>query len=170
MYVVFLSFNTEDRETGRTLAAYLQAQANLRPWQKQEVKAALLKRAKASHFRIIPVLLPDAPQEPLIPSFLSICMWVDFRGKTLRDDDTLWRLECGIRGESPGCGRPSTIPEQNALPPKLKDSHKQQAHTAQRETPVQQNTVRTETTIAGNVAGPVFSGNFQGTIRINNKS
>ena len=79
-------------------------------WQDPEIKAALIKRAKAKTFRIIPVLLPDARQKPKLPPFIDALMWVDFRGKTLTDDDTLWRLECGINGVAPGAGRPAAAP------------------------------------------------------------
>ena len=74
------------------------------PWQKREVEAALQKQVKNSDFRVIPVLLPDAPKQPELPSFLSSNTWVKFQ-KSLGDDDALWRLECGIRGEAPGRGR-----------------------------------------------------------------
>lgn len=77
------------------------------PWQKREVETALRHQVDSSDFRVIPVLLPDAPKQPKLPMFLSGNMWVDFRGKGLDDDDTLWRLECGIRGIAPGRGRSS---------------------------------------------------------------
>ena len=76
------------------------------PWQKQEVKAVLIRHVNNPNFRLIPVLLPDASQQPVLPPFLPAKMWVDFRGKSLDDDDALWRLECGIRGEPPRRGRP----------------------------------------------------------------
>jgi hypothetical protein len=75
------------------------------PWQKREVEVALQYQVYNHKFRVIPVLLPDAPKQPELPMFLAGNMWVDFRGKRLDDDDTLWRLECGIRGETPGRGR-----------------------------------------------------------------
>jgi hypothetical protein len=80
------------------------------PWQEQEVKLALRQQVKNPDFRVIPVLLPDAPQQPELPAFLSGNMWVDFRNG-LHDDDALWRLECGICGEPPGRGRPKPQPE-----------------------------------------------------------
>ena len=82
------------------------------PWQKQEVKAALIKQTNNPNFRVIPVLLPAAPKKPELPPFLPARMWVDFRQKGLDDDDVLWRLECGIRGKSPGRGRPIPQPEE----------------------------------------------------------
>ncbi|GAK61316.1 methyltransferase type 11 [Candidatus Vecturithrix granuli] len=83
------------------------------PWQKREVETALRQQVEHQDFRVIPVLLPDAPHQPTLPMFLSGNMWVDFRGKRLDDDDTLWRLECGIRGVAPGRGRNQTS---SALP------------------------------------------------------
>jgi hypothetical protein len=74
------------------------------PWQKKELHAALDRQTKHTDFRVIPVLLPDAPAEPELPMFLAGNTWVDFRGKPY--DDALWRLECGIRGVPPGRGRP----------------------------------------------------------------
>lgn len=74
------------------------------PWQKPEVEAALRQQAGRSSFRVIPVLLPDAPKEPTLPSFLSGNTWVDFR-EGLENDTAMWRLECGIRGIPPGRGR-----------------------------------------------------------------
>jgi hypothetical protein len=76
------------------------------PWQKREVDAALRQQMQNSDFRVIPVLLPDAPQKPELPAFLASNMWVEFQKKDLDDDDALWRLECGIRGVPPGKGKP----------------------------------------------------------------
>jgi len=84
------------------------------PWQKPEVEVALRQQVQNQDFRVIPVLLPDAPEQPELPMFLSGNTWVDFR-KGLDDDDALWRLECGIRGKLPGRGRPQPTVEQQAL-------------------------------------------------------
>ncbi|MCP4287759.1 MAG: TIR domain-containing protein, partial [Gammaproteobacteria bacterium] len=62
---------------------------------------------------MIPVLLPDAPKQPELPTFLSGNTWVEFQ-EGLDVDDALWRLECGIRGESPGRGRPKPEKEHQA--------------------------------------------------------
>jgi hypothetical protein len=85
------------------------------PWQQREVETALRYQVNNREFRVIPVLLPDAPKQPELPMFLSGNMWVDFRGKRIDDDDGLWRLECGILWEAPGRGRPTkkqTAPKQ----------------------------------------------------------
>jgi hypothetical protein len=95
------------------------------PWQKREVETALRQQVNNADFRVIPVLLPDAPKQPELPMFLSGNMWVDFRQKGLDDDDALWRLECGIRGVAPGRGRPTPSPNPshqgrgNQIPPPL---------------------------------------------------
>ena len=78
------------------------------PWQIREVETALRHQIDNHDFRVIPVLLPDAPQKPELPMFLSGNMWVDFRKAGLEDDDALWRLECGILGKAPGRGRSSS--------------------------------------------------------------
>jgi formylglycine-generating enzyme required for sulfatase activity len=88
------------------------------PWQDKEVKTVLIRQAKNKKFRVITVFLPDAPKKPKLPAFLPAMMWVDFRGKGLDDDETLWRLECGIRGEPPGQGRTETRPEQERTTPR----------------------------------------------------
>jgi len=75
------------------------------PWQQPEVETALRQQIRDKAFRVIPILLPSAPQKPKLPSFVSGNTWVDFRGG-LDDDASLWRLECGIRGIPPGPGRP----------------------------------------------------------------
>ncbi|MBI1928935.1 AAA-like domain-containing protein, partial [Candidatus Poribacteria bacterium] len=85
------------------------------PWQRREVAAALNKQVQTRQFRVIPVLLPGAPQQPELPMFLAGNMWVDLR-PGLDDNDALWRLECGIRGEPPGRGRPKPKDGQEPSP------------------------------------------------------
>ncbi len=41
------------------------------PWQQKELAAALDRQVKNPGFRVIPVLLPDAPAEPKLPMFLA---------------------------------------------------------------------------------------------------
>ncbi len=83
------------------------------PWQDREIRQAISLQVKQSGFRVIPVLLPDAEEQPELPDFLADNVWVDFRGKALDDDDALWRLECGIKGVAPMDGRP----QHNSDPP-----------------------------------------------------
>jgi formylglycine-generating enzyme required for sulfatase activity len=82
------------------------------PWQTPEVEAALREQVRNPGFRVIPVLLPEAPQQPKLPPFLAGNTWVDMR-VGLDDDKALWRLECGIQGISPGRGRPRQATEQS---------------------------------------------------------
>ena len=68
------------------------------PWEDEEMQA-LLKQAVRDKKRVIPVLLPGAPQEPPIPAFLSNRTWVDLReGFT---DEKLDRLVWGITDKKP---------------------------------------------------------------------
>jgi formylglycine-generating enzyme required for sulfatase activity len=62
------------------------------PWQTPEVEAALCEQMRDPGFRVIPVLLPDAPQQPKLPIFLAGNTWVDMRAG-LDDDQALWRWE-----------------------------------------------------------------------------
>jgi hypothetical protein len=41
------------------------------PWQTPEVEAVLREQVRDLGFRVIPVLLPDAPQQPKLPTFLA---------------------------------------------------------------------------------------------------
>lgn len=77
------------------------------PWKRKEVAAALDRQAKSSEFRVIPVLLPGAPEPSSLPAFLIGNTWVEFRA--VPDDEALWKLECGIRGVAPGRGRPEEV-------------------------------------------------------------
>ncbi|HYX13802.1 MAG TPA: GUN4 domain-containing protein [Nostoc sp.] len=68
------------------------------PWQSQEIDA-FLREFVNRQCPVIPVLLPDAPQEPKLPVFLQGLMWVDFR---LQYPEPLGQLMWGITGEKPG--------------------------------------------------------------------
>jgi len=88
------------------------------PWQKSEIRKAIDRQKERHMLRVIPVLLPDAPEKLDTSSFLLEFTWVDFRGKALNDDHALWCLECGIRGMAPGSGRPApSAPQQQSTPP-----------------------------------------------------
>jgi sugar lactone lactonase YvrE len=97
---------------------------DVRPWQHQEVQAALNRAVRRSAsgsgptFRVIPVLLPGAVEldEDDLPSFIGLRTWVDFRsGKGLDDEEPFARLVAGIRGVAPG--RPITAPPWMAILP-----------------------------------------------------
>ncbi|GAK57548.1 tetratricopeptide TPR_2 [Candidatus Vecturithrix granuli] len=103
---VFTMDQLEQGLSSSTTCAVFVGKTGEGPWQKREVETALRQQIHHSEFRVIPVLLLDAPRVPELPMFLAENMWVDFRGKGLNDDVALWRLECGIRGMAPGRGRP----------------------------------------------------------------
>ena len=91
------------------------------PWENEEMRAAIEERVKDKNRRVIPVLLPGAPDNTTLklPRFLQRTTWVDFRAG-LDDEDALYRLACGIKGVAPRprqkteAGLPS---EEEALPP-----------------------------------------------------
>jgi len=70
----------------------------LGPWQDQEMHAAL-RLAVTRRLRVIPVLLPGAPEMPDLPMFLGNLGWVDLRGGL--DRVGLDALVWGITGERP---------------------------------------------------------------------
>jgi sugar lactone lactonase YvrE len=88
-----------------------------RPWQNQEMQAALQKASRSSgkpdgaSFGVIPVLLPGARPlcEEETPGFLALRTWIDFRTpKGIDDEQVFGQLVAGIRGIAPG--RPVTMP------------------------------------------------------------
>ena len=70
----------------------------LGPWEDEEM-LGLLRRAVDSNLPVIPVLLPDAPDQPELPLFLANRMWVDLRSGFA--DEGLDKLIWGITGEKP---------------------------------------------------------------------
>src|SRR5947207_5598766 len=77
----------------KTVAVFV-GKNGLGPWQYQEL-AVFLHEFAARGRPVIPVLLPDAPQEPTLPMFLKAMTWVDFR---VQDPDPLQQLYWGITG------------------------------------------------------------------------
>ena len=73
-------------------------------WQKKEVEVLLRRQIQEQGFRVIPVLLPGAPEGIELPGFLANNVWINLR-QGLADDHSLYLLECGIQGNSPGRGR-----------------------------------------------------------------
>jgi hypothetical protein len=75
-----------------------------RGWFRQEVERALERQASDQSYRVFPVLLPgasdEAPEE-LLPAFVGLRTWVDFR-PGLRDPRALHLIKNGILGTSPG--------------------------------------------------------------------
>jgi hypothetical protein len=72
-------------------------------WENPEMEVALDERARDRKRRVIPVLLPGAPDNTnlKLPSFLRLLTWVDFRSG-LNDKTALYLLYCGIKGIPPG--------------------------------------------------------------------
>jgi tetratricopeptide (TPR) repeat protein len=72
------------------------------PWENEKMRAALDVRVRDRGRRVIPVLLPDAPEtnKMKLPRFLSRLTWVDFRS-SLDDKDALHVFRCGVEGIAP---------------------------------------------------------------------
>ncbi len=79
-------------------AAVFVGNSGFGPWQSQEIKS-FLRAFVNRKCPVIPVLLPDAPQEPKLPVFLQGLMWVDFR---LQYPEPMEQLIWGITGMKPG--------------------------------------------------------------------
>ncbi|MEH1872603.1 GUN4 domain-containing protein [Nostoc sp.] len=79
-------------------AAVFVGNSGFGPWQDQEIKA-FIRAFVQRKCPVIPVLLADAPQEPVLPVFLQGLMWVDFR---LQNPEPMGQLMWGITGEKPG--------------------------------------------------------------------
>ncbi|MGG7570169.1 TIR domain-containing protein [Streptomyces sirii] len=78
----------------------------LGPWQNEEVRLAVNARVSGRSMRVIPVLLPDAPDSALEHlDFLDRFTYCDFRGG-LDQPRSFTRLCAGIRGEAPGPPEP----------------------------------------------------------------
>lgn len=73
------------------------------PWENEEMRSALEVRVHAKSRRVIPVLLPNAPEprDRPLPRFLRRLTWVDFRSG-LDDEVAFQWLVAGIRGVAPG--------------------------------------------------------------------
>lgn len=78
-------------------------QKTSRGWFQQEVGKALNRQANDTSFRVIPILLPDAPTDPteIMPAFLDMRTWVDYREGS--DPEYAFHvLAQGIKGEPVG--------------------------------------------------------------------
>lgn len=69
--------------------------AGIGPWQDEEMQASLAIAVREKR-RIIPVLLPDGPDQSELPLFLANRTWVDLRSGVT--EDGLARLVWGITG------------------------------------------------------------------------
>ena len=77
-------------------AAVFVGSSGFGPWQEHELDAFLREFVKRQ-CPVIPVLLPTAPQQPILPIFLSY-MWVDFRQQ---EPEPMGQLIWGITGIKP---------------------------------------------------------------------
>ena len=100
----------------QTVAVFV-GPAAISPWENEEMRSALETRVSNKERRVIPVLLPGAPdsQDLKLPRFLSRLTWVDFRGG-LEDKNALFRLYCGIQGISPGAAKTGSEEEARGSP------------------------------------------------------
>jgi hypothetical protein len=82
-------------------------------WFQQEVEKALNKQAGDKEFRVIPILLPDAPLDltEVMPAFSELRTWADFREGS-NSDYAFHVLAQGIMGEPVGRW---PLPEQDTL-------------------------------------------------------
>jgi hypothetical protein len=72
-------------------------------WFQQEIEKALNRQVNDRSFRVIPILLPDAPPDPteIMPAFMDLRTWVDYREGN--DADYAFHvLTQGIKGEPVG--------------------------------------------------------------------
>jgi len=79
-------------------AAVFVGKNGIGPWQQLELEGFLREFADRGS-PVIPVLLEDAPTEPVLPRFLKGMTWVDFRKK---DPDPMEQLKWGITGKRKG--------------------------------------------------------------------
>lgn len=100
----------------QTFAVFL-GPSGIGSWENEEMRSAISDRVQDKSRRVIPVLLPDAPdnKDLELPRFLKRATWVDFRSG-LDDKEALYRLYCGIKGIAPG-DRGSSTPETLNLTP-----------------------------------------------------
>jgi tetratricopeptide (TPR) repeat protein len=86
----------------QTFAVFL-GPSGIGPWENEEMRSAIEERVQDKNRRVIPVLLPGAPdnRDLKLPRFLRRATWVDFRSG-LDDKESLYRLYCGITGQAPG--------------------------------------------------------------------
>ncbi len=84
----------EALDQSRTCAVFI-GPTGLSPWNHEGMRNALQRRVQQAGFRVIPVLLPGAtmPERRMLPSFLSLLTWVDFRADKGLQDETIKATE-----------------------------------------------------------------------------
>ena len=84
-------------------SAVLVGKDGLGPWQDKEMKGCLFEFVERN-LSVIPVLLPGAPEKPMLPIFLKGFTWVDLRGGLT--EEGIDRLQWGITGKRPERSEP----------------------------------------------------------------
>jgi len=86
-------------DSSRGVAVFV-GESGLGPWEEPEMEVFLNRAVRETGLPVIPVLLPGAPADVELPTFLSLYTWVDLRsGITEKGLD---KLEWGITGKKPG--------------------------------------------------------------------
>jgi hypothetical protein len=83
-----------------TVAVFL-GDVGLGKWENEEMRVAVDARVSDPKTRVIPVLLPGAPDSRDMSIFLKRYTWVDLR-KGFDARELLYELFCGIKGIAPG--------------------------------------------------------------------
>jgi hypothetical protein len=96
-------------DDSQTVAIFV-GPTSIGPWANEEMRSALEVRVHDKSRRVIPVLLPEAPdnRDLALPRFLTRLTWVDLRSG-LENEETLYRLYCGIKGIPPASESPKPI-------------------------------------------------------------
>src|SRR6266496_4283303 len=96
-------------ECSETIAVFL-GEAGFGKWENEEMRVAVNSRVNDPSRRVIPVLLPGAPENPKLSAFLSRYTWVDLRDG-FDSKESLYRLYCGITDQAPGdqTSKPSNV-------------------------------------------------------------
>jgi hypothetical protein len=81
-------------------AAVFVGKSGIGPWQSREIYG-FLSEFQERQCPVIPVLLPDAPQQPQLPIFLRGMTWVDFRQQKRVYTAPMDKLVWGITGKKP---------------------------------------------------------------------
>lgn len=90
-------------------AAVFVGSSGLGPWQKRELRA-FLNEFTERDCPVIPVLLPNAPEQPNLPPFLKGMTWVDGR-RSEALDHLIW----GITGVKPSYNLKKTQPDRESI-------------------------------------------------------
>ena len=97
---------------------------DISPWENEEMRSAIEERVQDKSRRVIPVLLPGAPDNTSLklPRFLKRLTWVDMR-KGIDDEESFHRLVSGIKGVSPGktSNKEAALPSEDDPPPPVGD-------------------------------------------------